>query len=126
MGLRYRKSFKIAPGVRVNLSKKGVGMSVGTKGARYSVSSTGRRTTTIGIPGTGLSYSKSRGGGKKSANKTAVSVRTGPGFFWWVFIGWWWWPIRLICYDLPKFIIKKTKQLIASAKAAKETEKPEA
>ncbi|MBW3634473.1 MAG: DUF4236 domain-containing protein [Chloroflexi bacterium] len=34
MGFRARKSFKIAPGVRLNVSKSGVGASVGTRGAR--------------------------------------------------------------------------------------------
>jgi hypothetical protein len=59
MGLRFRKSFKIAPGVRMSVGKKGVGMSFGGKGLRYSIHSSGRSTTTFGIPGTGLSYSTS-------------------------------------------------------------------
>ena len=61
MGLRFRKSFKIAPGVRMNFGKTGVGLSVGGNGLRYSVHSSGRRTTTIGIPGSGLSYSTTSG-----------------------------------------------------------------
>ena len=44
MGFRMRKSIKVAPGVRVNVSKRGVGASVGGKGGRYSVHSSGRRT----------------------------------------------------------------------------------
>ena len=58
MGFRFRKSFKIAPGVRLNIGKKSVGISAGVKGARVSVNSSGRKTTTVGIPGTGLSYQK--------------------------------------------------------------------
>ena len=54
MSLRFRKSMKIAPGVRMNFSKSGVGFSVGTKGARVSVSPKGKVTRTIGIPGTGI------------------------------------------------------------------------
>ncbi|MBT2680610.1 DUF4236 domain-containing protein [Bacillus sp. ISL-35] len=57
MGLRFRKSFKVAPGVRVNVGKSGVGMSVGGRGLRYSVHSSGRKTSTVGIPGSGISYS---------------------------------------------------------------------
>lgn len=34
-----------------------MGIAVGGKGARYSINSSGRRTTTFGIPGTGVSYS---------------------------------------------------------------------
>ncbi|MFJ8264777.1 DUF4236 domain-containing protein [Peribacillus asahii] len=56
MGLRFRKSFKIAPGVRLNISNKSTGLSFGGKGLRYSINSNGRRTTSVGIPGTGLSY----------------------------------------------------------------------
>ncbi|WP_066062839.1 DUF4236 domain-containing protein [Neobacillus soli] len=62
MGLRFRKSFKIAPGVRMNLGKTGVGLSVGGHGLRYSVNSSGRRTTSVGIPGSGLYYTTSSGG----------------------------------------------------------------
>lgn len=68
MGFRFRKSFKIAPGVRVNVGKKSIGISAGVKGARVSVNSSGRKTTTVGLPGTGLSYSKTEkiGGAKKA------------------------------------------------------------
>ncbi|MHC0038023.1 DUF4236 domain-containing protein [Pseudoneobacillus sp. C159] len=59
MGLRFRKSFKVAPGIRMSVGKSGVGMSFGGKGLRYSVHTSGRRTATAGIPGTGLSYSTS-------------------------------------------------------------------
>lgn len=77
MGLRFRKSIKILPGVKLNLGKKSAGVSVGTTGSRYSVNSSGRKTSTVGIPGTGLSYSKSSGGGKKSdkGSKTVLPWR---------------------------------------------------
>lgn len=69
MGFRFRKSFKIAPGVRVNLGKKSVGISAGVKGARVSVNSSGRVTKSVGIPGTGISYVKSEKiGGSKSSH----------------------------------------------------------
>ncbi|EMF5518819.1 DUF4236 domain-containing protein [Acinetobacter baumannii] len=56
MGFNFRKSLKIAPGIRLNLGKKGVSsVSVGTKGARVSIGKKGTRTT-VGIPGTGLSH----------------------------------------------------------------------
>ncbi|MFF2754011.1 DUF4236 domain-containing protein [Psychrobacillus sp. NPDC058041] len=66
MGLRVRKSFKIAKGVRVNLSKSGVGVSVGTRGLRHSIHSSGRRTSTIGIPGSGISYVKTSSTARKN------------------------------------------------------------
>lgn len=70
MGFRYRQSIKIAPGVRVNIGKKSVGLSVGTKGFRKSINSSGRVTTTIGIPGTGISYVDSKNINPKSKTTT--------------------------------------------------------
>ena len=59
MGLCFRKSITIAPGVRVNLSKSGPSISFGKKGIRETISATGKSTTTLGIPGTGVYYKKS-------------------------------------------------------------------
>ncbi len=70
MGLQFRKRIKICKGVNLNLSKTGVGISVGTKGARYSMHSSGRKTATVGIPGTGLYYTKNLSSGKKKAAKS--------------------------------------------------------
>lgn len=79
MGFRFRKSFKIAPGVRLNIGKKSVGISAGVKGARVSVNSSGRKTTTVGLPGTGLSYSKSEKiGGRKNTTRSASSNNAQP------------------------------------------------
>ncbi|MBJ9984430.1 DUF4236 domain-containing protein [Acinetobacter sp. S40] len=56
MGFNFRKSIKIMPGVKLNITHKGVGsVSVGKNGARVSVGKKGVRTT-AGLPGTGLSY----------------------------------------------------------------------
>ena len=52
---RFRKSFAILPGVHVNLSKTGVSTSVGGHGATLNMGH-GKRTVTLGLPGTGLSY----------------------------------------------------------------------
>jgi hypothetical protein len=57
MPWRFHRSVKILPGVRLNFSKRGTGVSFGVKGFRHSVGPSGRRTT-ISIPGTGLSYIK--------------------------------------------------------------------
>ncbi|MDA1636510.1 DUF2614 family zinc ribbon-containing protein [Bacillus cereus] len=55
MGFIFRKSIKVAPGVRLNVSKRGIGVSAGVKGARISTGPSGTRVTTS-IPGTGISY----------------------------------------------------------------------
>ena len=77
MGFRFRKSFKIAPGVRVNIGKKSVGISAGVKGARVSVNSNGRVTKSVGIPGTGLSYvSTSKIGGEPDPTNETTGSET--------------------------------------------------
>ena len=50
MGFRFRKSVKIAPGVKVNFGKKSVGMSIGNRYAGVSVNSrTGARARVSAI-----------------------------------------------------------------------------
>jgi Protein of unknown function (DUF4236) len=53
---RFRRTIKIAPGVRLNINKRSVGVSAGARGARVSVNSDGRSTRSVGVPGTGLYY----------------------------------------------------------------------
>lgn len=55
MGFIYRKSIRLGP-FRVNVGKSGVGYSVGGRGIRTGVNSRGKRYTTFGLPGTGMSY----------------------------------------------------------------------
>ena len=71
MGMRFRKSKKIAPGVRLNLSAKSASISIGPKGFKKTFSTSGRVTTTVGIPGTGLSYSTSKKMGQTAAGSTS-------------------------------------------------------
>ena len=48
MGFVFRRSIKIAPGIRLNVSKRGMGVSVGARGGpRVSVNSSGRVTKSI-------------------------------------------------------------------------------
>jgi hypothetical protein len=67
VGFRFSKSIKVIPGVRLNVSSRGVGVSAGVRGARVTVGPGGRVTRTLSIPGTGLSHtstvSRPRGGG---------------------------------------------------------------
>ncbi len=69
MGFRFRKSIKIAPGVKVNLGKKSVGVSVGGKYGGVSVNSRTGARARVSAPGTGMSYSQKIG--KTSARKPA-------------------------------------------------------
>lgn len=54
MGLRFRRSIKLAPGVRLNVGLRGLSMSLGPRGASVSLTSRGAYQN-LGIPGTGLS-----------------------------------------------------------------------
>ena len=77
MGFRVRRSFKIAPGVRLNVSSKSVGLSAGVRGARISVNSKGRVTRTVGIPGTGISHTTSSSS-RSTARRTSARPSTAP------------------------------------------------
>lgn len=80
MGIRFRKSIKVAPGVRVNVGKKGVGVSIGGKGFTKSINSSGRVTTSMSVPGTGISYVSTKNmnsdKSKTSAKHTAAPAAT--------------------------------------------------
>lgn len=67
MAIRFRKSFKLAPGLRLNIGKKGASVRVGPKGAGYTVGTSGQRVS-ASIPGTGVGFS-SRIGKRKSDNQ---------------------------------------------------------
>lgn len=56
MGFRMRKSFKVAPGMRVNVSRSGLGMSAGAGKARVTAHSSGRRSVMAGNPIFGMGY----------------------------------------------------------------------
>ncbi|NBR93665.1 MAG: DUF4236 domain-containing protein [Actinobacteria bacterium] len=78
MSLRFRRSIKLIPGVRLNFSKSAIGLSVGVPGARISVNTRGDVYTSAGIPGTGLYSvdrtslrgSRSRGGRRDDSSDT--------------------------------------------------------
>lgn len=74
MGFRFRKSVKIAPGVRLNFGKKSTSVSLGGKGARFTLNNKGKATTSVGIPGTGLYYTESVGGTKKRKGKSKMAA----------------------------------------------------
>lgn len=56
MGFRFRKSVKVAPGVRLNIGKKSAGVSIGGKGGGVSINSKTGATARVSAPGTGVSY----------------------------------------------------------------------
>ncbi len=71
MRFRVRKSWNLGP-LRINLSKSGIGYSVGTKGFRVTKKARGGYRTTASIPGTGLSYVKDYGKTDKKKGEEKV------------------------------------------------------
>jgi hypothetical protein len=61
MGFNYRKSVNLWP-FRVNLSKSGLGYSVGGRGFRVGTMARARKYKSFSIPGTGVGYRKSGAG----------------------------------------------------------------
>ena len=57
MAFRFWRRMKIAPGLTLNLSKRGLSVSAGRRGAKLTTGTHGERAT-FGIPGTGLFYTK--------------------------------------------------------------------
>jgi len=55
MGWYFRRGLNFGP-FRLNLSRGGVGWSVGRRGARVGVNARGRRTLHTSLPGTGIGY----------------------------------------------------------------------
>lgn len=95
MGFRFRQGIRIAKGVRLNIGKTGASVSLGGHGATVNVGKKGVKGT-VGIPGSGLSYTAPLLEPNGTGRRAPGSVNGG-GFsvlcwvllilaFWWVFI----------------------------------------
>lgn len=71
MATRFRKSFKLAPGIKMNLSGGGVSWTLGPRGASIGI---GKRGTFLnaGIPGSGLSTRLALSGSGLNSGRPAV------------------------------------------------------
>ncbi|HDR9188152.1 hypothetical protein VI03_16665 [Burkholderia vietnamiensis] len=70
MGWGFRKSVKIAPGIRVNFSKSGISTSIGGKGFTYNT----RGRVTTSIPGTGMRYTHSLKDAKRTSSPVSAVI----------------------------------------------------
>lgn len=64
MGFRFHKQFRRGP-FRVSVTKKGAGVSVGSRGFRVGRSADGRYYVSVGVPGTGFYHRKTFGSGRR-------------------------------------------------------------
>ena len=67
MGLSFRKSIKAGP-IKMNISRSGIGLSTGTKGAHVGISSRGGAYVSGGANGV---YFRKKLGGKENTNATS-------------------------------------------------------
>ncbi len=68
MGMRFRKSFKVAPGIRLNLGKKSMGVSFGGKYGGVSLNTKTGARGRASLPGTGISYDAKIGSSSNTSN----------------------------------------------------------
>lgn len=73
MALRFRKSVRIAKGVRLNFGKQGVSLSAGVRGASVNIGSRGAYAN-VGIPGSGISYRSKISGSSGRATQRRQSA----------------------------------------------------
>src|SRR5438309_310287 len=72
MSLRFRRSIKLAPGLRMNFSGSGLSMTLGPRGASVNIGKRGTYLNT-GIPGTGL-YARTKLSGTGARTTSAYSA----------------------------------------------------
>lgn len=58
MAFKFRRTMKIAPGLRLNVTHRGVSARVGGRGFGYTVNANGRKHISAGIPGSGIHVSE--------------------------------------------------------------------
>lgn len=76
MGFRFGRSIRIAPGIRINLGKRGASISVGGRGLTTNINHQGYRTT-VSLPGTGASYATQRKGWAVNRGRVSISLILG-------------------------------------------------
>lgn len=79
MALRFRKTFNIAPGLKLNIGKKSASIRVGARNAGITVGTAGKRAS-ASLPGTGLGATHKFGGGESrpgSGIGHAISIALG-------------------------------------------------
>lgn len=82
MGLRFRKSISLGKGIRLNIGKTGVSISAGIPGFRKTIHSSGRVTTSVGIPGTGIYYVDTKNPKKKETTAPKKTSRQASAYTW--------------------------------------------
>ena len=78
MSLRFWRRVRLGPGLTLNLSKFRGSLSLGPRGAKYTVGMSGQRGT-VSLPGTGLFYTvRGRRGGAKTTSTPSRGAASPP------------------------------------------------
>lgn len=72
MAFRFRRSVKVAPGLKLNFGKSGTSVSFGGRGAHATFHSSGKTTTSVGIPGSGVSWVNTSSKGKAGSSRNTT------------------------------------------------------
>ncbi|MBN9074293.1 MAG: DUF4236 domain-containing protein [Rhizobiales bacterium] len=65
MGFRFRRSVKIAPGIRINFNKNSTSVRIGPRGLGYTISSTGKKRAKAGATGTAQAFDQAEASARK-------------------------------------------------------------
>jgi hypothetical protein len=85
MPIRFHKSLRILPGIKLNISKTGPSISLGRRGMSVNLGRKGSRAT-VGVPGTGVSYSKYRSHGDATPLKEKNTLNSVLSILWVILI----------------------------------------
>ena len=112
--MRFRKSIKLLPGVRVNLSNSGISTSVGPKGASVNLKPGRNTRATVSLPGTGLSHTETIGSTPRRAEQAELPPEQAgpPPPLWASILGAIWGALRFIVVGI---VIAGIAALIAMA-----------
>lgn len=80
-GLRFRRSLRLLPGLRLNLTKSGSSVSLGEPGASLNLGHDGGKRVTVGLPGTGLSYRETIRRGRRQRHAGIGAMLLGAAVF---------------------------------------------
>ena len=91
MGIKFRKKIKIAPGVKLNVTAKGISsVSIGGKGVTLNTGSKKGTKLTTSLHGTGLSHTQNLSSKNSESGNSSSNISFGS----WLIIGF----IALIIY----------------------------
>jgi hypothetical protein len=82
VAFRFRRRISIPPGLRLNISRSGISTSVGRRGL-WVTYGRGRLRTTVGLPGSGLSYTSTSEASGAAAPRPSGTV---PSWMWWLLV----------------------------------------